>query len=130
MRSPASSRASAAASASTITKPSASARTAALIDISLTVSPVKNGRGEVVGASKIARDITERKRAEETRELLLHEIKHRVKNTLGTVQAIASQTFREGPREERDAFTARLRALAGAHDLLTRQDFDQVPVGT
>ena len=99
-----------------------------LIDISLTVSPIKNSRGEVVGASKIARDITERKRAEETRELLLHEIKHRVKNTLGTVQAIASQTFRDGPREERDAFNARLRALSSAHDLLTRQDFDQVPV--
>jgi PAS domain S-box-containing protein len=100
-----------------------------LIDISLSVSPVKNGRGEVVGASKIARDISERKRAEESRELLLHEIKHRVKNTLGTVQAIASQTFRSGPREEREAFAARLRALAGAHDLLIRQDFDSVRVG-
>ena len=99
-----------------------------LIDISLTISPIKNSRGEVVGASKIARDITERKRAEETRELLLHEIKHRVKNTLGTVQAIASQTFRGAPREERDAFNARLRALSSAHDLLTRQNFDQVPV--
>jgi PAS domain S-box-containing protein len=35
-----------------------------LIDISLTVSPIRNGEGRVVGASKIARDITERKRAE------------------------------------------------------------------
>jgi PAS domain S-box-containing protein len=35
-----------------------------LIDISLTVSPVKDGEGRVVGASKIARDITERKRAD------------------------------------------------------------------
>ena len=100
-----------------------------LIDISLTVSPVKNGRGEVVGASKIARDISDRKRAEESRDLLLHEIKHRVKNTLGTVQAIASQTFRGGPSGEREAFAARLRALAGAHDLLIRQDFDSVRVG-
>jgi PAS domain S-box-containing protein len=100
-----------------------------LIDISLTVSPILNARGEIVGASKIARDITDKKRAEATRELLLHEIKHRVKNTLGTVQAIASQTFREAPRQERDAFTARLRALSEAHDLLTRRDFDQVPAG-
>ena len=99
-----------------------------LIDISLSVSPIKNSRGEVVGASKIARDITDRKRAEQTRELLLHEIKHRVKNTLGTVQAIASQTFRDAPPQERQAFAARLRALSGAHDLLTRQDLDQVPV--
>ncbi|HWY60318.1 MAG TPA: PAS domain S-box protein [Rhizomicrobium sp.] len=96
------------------------------IDISLTVSPVKDARGQVVGASKIARDITDRKRAEAIKELLLHEIKHRVKNTLGTVQAIANQTFRDGPKQERNAFSGRLRALSNAHDLLTRQDWDQV----
>jgi PAS domain S-box-containing protein len=73
-------------------------------------------------------EVEQRKRAEQATELLLHEIKHRVKNTLGTVQAIASQTFRDAPREERESFTARLRALSGAHDLLTRQDFDQVRV--
>lgn len=36
-----------------------------IIDVSLTVSPVKNNQGEIVGASKIARDITERKQAQE-----------------------------------------------------------------
>ena len=36
-----------------------------LIDISLTVSPVKDADGNVIGASKIARDITDRKRAEQ-----------------------------------------------------------------
>jgi two-component system CheB/CheR fusion protein len=97
-----------------------------LVEISLTVSPVKNAEGKVVGASKIARDNSERKRAEQAKDLLLHEIKHRVKNTLGTVQAIAAQTFRQGPRQERDAFTGRLRALSNAHDLLTQQDWDQV----
>jgi PAS domain S-box-containing protein len=94
-----------------------------LIDVSLTVSPVKGADGGVIGASKIARDIGERKRAEATKELLLHEIKHRVKNTLSNVQAMASQTFRAGPREERQAFTARLQALAEAHDLLTQRDW-------
>ena len=96
------------------------------VEISLTVSPVRNSKGLVIGASKIARDNSERKRADEAKDLLLHEIKHRVKNTLGTVQAIAAQTFREGPRLERDAFTGRLRALSNAHDLLTQQDWDQV----
>ncbi len=96
------------------------------LNVSLTVSPVKNAAGQVVGASKIARDITDRKRAEEGRELLLHEIKHRVKNTLGTVQAIAAQTFRDGPKVERDAFAGRLRSLSRAHDLLTQHDWDQV----
>ena len=36
-----------------------------LIDVALTVSPVRNAQGKIVGASKIARDITERKRTEE-----------------------------------------------------------------
>lgn len=94
-----------------------------LIDVSITVSPVKGPGGGVVGASKIARDISERRRAEATKELLLHEIKHRVKNTLSNVQAMASQTFRLGPAHEREAFSARLRALAEAHDLLTQRDW-------
>jgi PAS domain S-box-containing protein len=36
-----------------------------LIDISLMISPVRDGEGEIIGASKIARDITERKQSEE-----------------------------------------------------------------
>ena len=64
--------------------------------------------------------------AEQAKELLLHEIKHRVKNTLATVQAIASQTFRGAPPEESDAFVSRLHALSGAHDLLTQQSWEAV----
>ncbi|HEX3178929.1 MAG TPA: PAS domain S-box protein [Methylomirabilota bacterium] len=41
------------------------------LHISLTVSPVKDGEGRIVGASKIARDVTERRRLEEERERLL-----------------------------------------------------------
>lgn len=99
-----------------------------LIDISLTISPVKDAKGQIIGASKVARDISDKKRSEETKDMLLHEIKHRVKNTLGTVQAIASQTFRKAPPEERDAFGARLRAMSEAHDVLTAQDWGRVAV--
>src|SRR6266853_5798453 len=42
-----------------------------LIDMSITVSPVKDGAGRIVGASKVARDITERRRLEEQRALML-----------------------------------------------------------
>jgi PAS domain S-box-containing protein len=73
-------------------------------------------------------EIEQRKKAEEAKEFLLHEIKHRVKNTLGTVQAIATQTFREAPKTERTAFVARLHALADAHDLLTQQSWTTVGV--
>jgi PAS domain S-box-containing protein len=42
-----------------------------LIDISLTVSPIRGPDGTIIGASKVARDITDRKRAEAERERLL-----------------------------------------------------------
>ncbi|MFQ6241946.1 PAS domain S-box protein [Sinorhizobium meliloti] len=95
-----------------------------LIDVSLTVSPLKDTRGRVVGASKIARDITERRRSEEHRKLLINELNHRVKNTLATVQSLAAQTFR-GVNASQDfgRFQSRLVALARAHDVLTRESW-------
>ena len=98
------------------------------VEISLTVSPVKDASGRIVGASKIARDISERRRAQEQQNVLLAEMKHRVKNTLATVQAIAMQTLRRTPREERDAFLARLHGLGKAHDLLSLKSWDRAPL--
>jgi PAS domain S-box-containing protein len=98
------------------------------IDISLTVSPILSADGRVIGASKIARDITERKRAQAQQKILLAEIMHRVKNTLATVQAIATQTLRRAPADERTAFTARLHALSKAHDVLTSDKWDRAPL--
>src|SRR5258705_5578661 len=63
------------------------------LDVSLTVSPLRNASGTLTGASKIARDITERKQAEKLQQLLIDELNHRVKNTLATVQAIARQSL-------------------------------------
>lgn len=88
-----------------------------LVEVSLTISPIFLD-GRIVGASKIARDITERRRGEERQELLFQEIKHRIKNTLAMVQAIASQTLVNLTDEERQAFFARLQALGNAHELL------------
>jgi PAS domain S-box-containing protein len=62
------------------------------------------------------------------KELLLQEFKHRIKNTLGTVEAIAMQTLRTAPTSERNAFRARLHALAGAHSLMTEQQWDRASV--
>ncbi len=66
-------------------------------------------------------DISERKAAEERQRLLLRELNHRVKNTLATVQALATQTVRHAqkPGEFLEAFSARLRALGMAHNLLS-----------
>ena len=96
-----------------------------LIDISLTVSPVKDADGKVIGASKVARDITERKRSQQQKDLLLFEMKHRIKNTLATVQAIANQTLRTSSAEERSAFVGRLHSLGNAYDLLTTESWDR-----
>jgi two-component system CheB/CheR fusion protein len=98
-----------------------------LIDISLTISPLKGAGGQITGASKIARDVTERKRAQEQQKLLVNEMKHRIKNSLATIQAIATQTLNQHPNE-RDAFIARLHALGNAHDLLTSQTWQSAPL--
>jgi PAS domain S-box-containing protein len=58
-----------------------------LIAVSLTVSPVRDAEGKIVGASKIARDITEQKRSQEHIATLAREAEHRCKNVLATVQA-------------------------------------------
>jgi PAS domain S-box-containing protein len=100
-----------------------------LIAVSLSVSPITDAGGTIIGASKIGRDITERKRAEEIRELLLQESQHRIKNTIATVQAIAGQTLCHTPAEEQKAFVGRLHALGQAHDLLTSKNWDQAPLG-
>lgn len=63
-------------------------------------------------------DITDRKNAEAERELLAHELSHRVKNTLGVVQALAIQSGGDTIESFREAFLGRLEALASAHSLL------------
>jgi PAS domain S-box-containing protein len=100
-----------------------------LIDIALTVSPIINRNGRVTGASKIARDISARRRTEQIKDLLIGEMTHRIKNTIATVQAIAHRTLRNVTKEERSAFSARLHALAGAHDVLTNEDWERARVG-
>jgi PAS domain S-box-containing protein len=88
--------------------------------VSVTVSPIFGASGRVVGASKIARDVSGRKRAEGTQRRLVEELNHRVKNTLATIQAITAQSLRRSPSPEAfvQSFGGRVQALARAHDLL------------
>jgi PAS domain S-box-containing protein len=92
------------------------------VDISLTVSPLRDRSGKVVGASKVGRDITDRKRAEKLQRVLNDELAHRVKNTLAMVQAMASQSLvrAKSPADFVSSFTGRIQALAKAHTLLTK----------
>ena len=90
-----------------------------LVDISLTVSPVRDAHGRVLGASKIARDITERKRAQEQQKLLLEEMNHRIRNLFALASSMVALSARSAatPEAMADAVRARLGALARAHGL-------------
>jgi PAS domain S-box-containing protein len=90
-----------------------------LIDISLTVSPLRDASGKVVGASKVARDITERRRAAEQRDLLTKEMGHRVKNCFAIFRSLVTLSARSANtvQEMAEELEARLAALARAHDL-------------
>lgn len=72
-------------------------------------------------------DVTAVKKAELHRQLLIDELNHRVKNTLAIVQGIAQQTFKGDTVAEaaRAAFEGRLGALATAHNLLTRENWER-----
>jgi PAS domain S-box-containing protein len=91
------------------------------LDVSISVSPLLNADGVVVGTSIITRDISERRRAEERQNLLLAELNHRVKNTLAIVLSIANQTLSrsESLDDFARSFRGRIEALAAAHSLLT-----------
>jgi PAS domain S-box-containing protein len=67
------------------------------IAVSLTVSPVKNADGVVAGASKVARDITEQRRAQEQIATLAREAEHRSKNLLANVQATVKLSRADTP---------------------------------
>jgi PAS domain S-box-containing protein len=102
------------------------------VDVSLTVSPLRNDRGEVVGAATIARDITERKRAAEMRDLLVRELDHRLKNVLAVVQSIAFLSLRNSTTLEafQESFDERLRSLARIYDHLARVEWPQIDLRT
>jgi two-component sensor histidine kinase len=88
-----------------------------LIVVSLTVSPVRDGEGKIVGASKIARDITEQKRSQEQIAILAREAEHRSKNLLANVQATVKLSQSETTEGLKDAIEGRIRALANVHSL-------------
>jgi PAS domain S-box-containing protein len=88
-----------------------------LIVVSLTVSPVKDASGNIVGASKIARDITEQKRNLDQISVLAGEAEHRSKNILSNVQAIVNRSQSETSEGLKDVISGRIQAMANVHSL-------------
>ncbi|MFZ6842921.1 PAS domain S-box protein [Undibacterium sp. RuTC16W] len=98
------------------------------VDIAVTISPLRGNNGAIVGASKIARDISEQKRYRELLEQaldektsLLHEVHHRVKNNLQIVSSLLHLQARKETPEVRQALAesqGRIKAMALVHQLL------------
>jgi two-component sensor histidine kinase len=94
--------------------------------VSLTVSPLMDQSNAIVGVSVVARDISSRKRAEETQQLLIRELNHRVRNTLSVIQSITHRTMRRSKSMDDFAasFEGRIKAMAAAHTLLTESNWN------
>jgi PAS domain S-box-containing protein len=92
-----------------------------MIWLSVRSSSVRADDGHLLYVVRVVQDITERKASERRQKLLIDELNHRVKNTLATVQSLASQTARSAstPAAFRQGFEGRLIALSKAHDQLT-----------
>ncbi len=126
-----------------------------LVDVSLTISPIRDRTGAIVGASKIMRDTTERKRyVEELRRLnaeleerilarnaqlrerdaLLQEIHHRVKNNLQVISSLINMQVRtlsdNTTRAALQQCRSRVETMAQIHEMLYQsKDYSNVPFG-
>ncbi len=101
-----------------------------LVDISLSVSPMRGAEGKVVGASKIARDITERKRSQAQISVLAREAEHRAKNLLANVQAMVRLSKSDTLDGFKKAIEGRIGALASVHSLFVRSRWTGAELGT
>lgn len=96
-----------------------------MVPISITISPIKSRGGELVGASSIARDISETRESDRRLHLLMREINHRVKNQYAVVLAVIRQTATRSRsiEEFEKRVRERIMALSHSHDLLSQVDW-------
>lgn len=94
--------------------------------------PIRDRGGEVSGVLVQGYDVTEETEAEARQRLLIDELNHRVKNTLAIVQGLAQQSFgtRDHDRSRMKAFSDRLGALAMAHNILTKCNWEAADLRT
>lgn len=96
-----------------------------LIEVSLTISPIRDSEGRIVGASKIARDITPSKESERRIRILLREVNHRVKNQYSVILSMVRETNKRSrdTREFEGQLRERIMGLSRSHDLLVNGDW-------
>ena len=93
--------------------------------VSLTISPIRDEEGKIIGASKIARDITQAKENERRIRMLMREVNHRVKNQFAVILSVVRETSRRAadPREFEEQIRDRIMALSRSHDLLVSSEW-------
>jgi PAS domain S-box-containing protein len=101
-----------------------------VIDISLTVSPIRNAQGKIIGASKVSRDIVERKLAQDHQQFLIRELEHRAKNLFAVILSVINRTLVEGQTlaAAKEVLTGRVMALAEAHAILSEAAWRGAPL--
>lgn len=82
---------------------------------------VRSAEGVNLAVCGVLRDISDEKRADDQRHVLMAELDHRVKNVLATVQTLAQQSARRTTSIQAflSNFAGRLKAMASANELLT-----------
>lgn len=104
-----------------------------LIHLSLSVSPIRDEHGELVGLARIARDISEKKKVEismkaslREKELLLKEVHHRVKNNMQVISSLlrlqGDYLRDESARQLFKQSDERIRSMAIVHERLYRAE--------
>jgi hypothetical protein len=87
--------------------------------------------GKVGGVLVVCKDVTSEHMAREALNLINEELKHRVKNTLTVLGAVATQTFRDvSSKADLEKYQGRLAAFGRAHDLLTAANWAAAPLRT
>ncbi|MCX7304865.1 MAG: PAS domain S-box protein [Hyphomicrobiales bacterium] len=95
------------------------------VAVSLTISPIRAADGSIIGASKIARDISVAKDNERRIRLLMREVNHRVKNQFAVILSVIRETSRRAtdPNQFEEQVRDRIMALSRSHDLLVNSEW-------
>jgi PAS domain S-box-containing protein len=101
-----------------------------LIEISLTVSPVRDSQGTIIGASKIGRDISERKRREAQMMMMAREAEHRARNMLSIVLATVKLSRADTADDLKLAIEGRIQALANVAELFAKSRWNGADLHT
>ena len=92
--------------------------------VTFTASPVRDDQGSTVGTVIEVRDITDEKRHEETRTLLMREVDHRARNALTVVQSLVKLTAADNIETYKEKLLGRISALARAQGNLAERKWE------